>query len=89
MILGGTLAKEIGDFGSVRSELFMFFPIVIHALDLLISSIGIMIVRAHNDYEVCLNREFTYLFQKKPLVFHFIIILMSILSLYKFYFTFN
>ena len=43
MILGASLAKEAGVENPVR---FVFFPVVIHAFDIVVSSIGIMLVKA-------------------------------------------
>ena len=43
MILGGALAKE----AEIETPLaFIFFPIVVHAFDIVVSSVGIMTVRA-------------------------------------------
>ena len=39
MILGGTLAGEVGMKNSMS---FVFFPIMIHAFDIVVSSCGIM-----------------------------------------------
>lgn len=49
MILGGVLAKEAD---VARPELFIFFPLVIHAFDLVVSTVGIMTVRSRSDSEV-------------------------------------
>jgi len=48
MILGGTLARDSG-FTSIDG--FVFFPLVIHALDLIISGYGIILVKSSNDKE--------------------------------------
>lgn len=41
MILGGTLASELG---VEDPSAFVFFPVMIHAFDIVVSSIGIMVV---------------------------------------------
>lgn len=46
MILGSTLAKEAG---LADPTPFMFFPLVVHALDIVVSSLGIMYVGATNQ----------------------------------------
>jgi len=43
MILGSTLATEAGMDSSVTSK-FLFFPLVVHAMDIIVSSIGIAFV---------------------------------------------
>jgi len=43
MILGSTLAKEAG-FGADVCSKFLFFPLVVHAMDIIVSSIGIAFV---------------------------------------------
>ncbi|GLE05996.1 hypothetical protein PINS_up015207 [Pythium insidiosum] len=48
MILGGTLAKEAHLDYPVA---FVFFPVVVHAFDIAVSSIGIMLVTAPSDVE--------------------------------------
>lgn len=48
MILGGTLAKET----QLEYPLaFVFFPVVVHAFDIVVSSIGILAVTAPSDVE--------------------------------------
>eukprot|EP00455_Lapot_gusevi_P043295 TRINITY_DN5244_c0_g1_i4.p1 TRINITY_DN5244_c0_g1~~TRINITY_DN5244_c0_g1_i4.p1 ORF type:complete len:800 (+),score=216.97 TRINITY_DN5244_c0_g1_i4:143-2542(+) len=48
MILGGTLAVE----GRVESpESFVFFPLVIHAFDLIVSAVGILVVKPSSENE--------------------------------------
>ncbi|CAK4613512.1 unnamed protein product [Aphanomyces euteiches] len=48
MILGGSLAKE----GHVQSAVsFVFFPVVVHAFDIIVSSIGILVVTAPGPNE--------------------------------------
>ena len=49
MILGGVLAKE--DDGITNPLSFIFFPIIVHAFDILVSSLGIMTVRANSRDE--------------------------------------
>lgn len=48
MILAGSLAYKAN---LETPENYVFFPLVIHALDLLISGLGIMMVRSENDRE--------------------------------------
>jgi inorganic pyrophosphatase len=48
MILGGSLAKEANLQYPVA---FVFFPVVVHAFDILVSSIGIMMVKSPSDSE--------------------------------------
>lgn len=48
MILGGTLARESHLEYPVA---FVFFPVVVHAFDIVVSSIGIMMVKAPSDVE--------------------------------------
>merc|ERR1719326_177091 len=43
MILGGTLAEQAG---IENAQMFIFFPLIIHALDLVVSAAGIMYTRA-------------------------------------------
>lgn len=48
MILGGTLARE----AQLQYPIaFVFFPVVVHAFDIVVSSIGIMMVKAPSDAE--------------------------------------
>jgi Na+/H+-translocating membrane pyrophosphatase len=49
MILAGSLAYKAN---LEVPENYIFFPLVIHALDLLISGVGIMLVRSESDREV-------------------------------------
>ncbi|CAI5747267.1 unnamed protein product [Peronospora destructor] len=49
MILGGTLAREAQLPNSVT---FVFFPVVVHAFDIFVSSAGILMVRAPSNVEV-------------------------------------
>ena len=49
MILAGTLAHN----ANIESaESYVFFPLVIHAVDLVISAVGIMLVQSNNEREV-------------------------------------
>ncbi|DAZ94687.1 TPA: hypothetical protein N0F65_000002 [Lagenidium giganteum] len=48
MILGGTLAKEANMQYPIA---FVFFPIVVHAFDIVVSSIGIMMVTSPSEAE--------------------------------------
>ncbi|ETO16444.1 Pyrophosphate-energized membrane proton pump, partial [Reticulomyxa filosa] len=48
MILGGTLADQAG---IENAQLFVFFPLIIHALDLVVSGIGIMLTIPKNSTE--------------------------------------
>lgn len=43
MILGLTLASETGTESSIATK-FLFFPLVVHAMDIIVSSIGIAFV---------------------------------------------
>jgi len=43
MILGSTLAKEAGFSGSLPVK-FLFFPLIVHAMDIVVSSIGVAFV---------------------------------------------
>lgn len=47
MILGSTLAESAG----VSTVNYTFFPLVVHALDLIISGVGIMTVKSKSDTE--------------------------------------
>lgn len=49
MILAGTLAHNSG---ISAPENYVFFPLVVHALDLIVSIIGIMLVRTQSEREV-------------------------------------
>eukprot|EP00604_Paraphysomonas_vestita_P000973 CAMPEP_0174819954 /NCGR_PEP_ID=MMETSP1107-20130205/3467_1 /TAXON_ID=36770 /ORGANISM="Paraphysomonas vestita, Strain GFlagA" /LENGTH=546 /DNA_ID=CAMNT_0016034365 /DNA_START=1208 /DNA_END=2848 /DNA_ORIENTATION=+ len=58
MILGSTLAKEHGLKENVS---FMLFPLAVHAMDILVSSVGIMTLRAGSSTEnpmVAINRSY-------------------------------
>eukprot|EP00547_Thalassionema_nitzschioides_P013066 CAMPEP_0194262504 /NCGR_PEP_ID=MMETSP0158-20130606/46577_1 /TAXON_ID=33649 /ORGANISM="Thalassionema nitzschioides, Strain L26-B" /LENGTH=820 /DNA_ID=CAMNT_0039002663 /DNA_START=164 /DNA_END=2626 /DNA_ORIENTATION=+ len=48
MILGSTLAEESGMSAPVASR-FLFFPLVVHAMDIIVSSIGIAFVGVTKD----------------------------------------
>ena len=48
MILGSTLATE-ADMDSVTAAKFVFFPLVVHAMDILVSSVGIAFVGVTRD----------------------------------------
>ncbi|TMW66093.1 hypothetical protein Poli38472_003858 [Pythium oligandrum] len=48
MILGGTLAKEAKLDYPVA---FVFFPVVVHAFDIVVSSIGILLVKSPSDVD--------------------------------------
>uniref|UniRef100_A0A6A7G7M3 H(+)-exporting diphosphatase n=1 Tax=Hirondellea gigas TaxID=1518452 RepID=A0A6A7G7M3_9CRUS len=48
MILGGSLAEEAQ---IARPELYVFFPLIIHAFDLIVSTAGILTVRSRSDSE--------------------------------------
>lgn len=48
MILGSTLADE-ANFGSTQAAKFVFFPLVVHAMDIIVSSIGIAFVGQTRD----------------------------------------
>ena len=48
MILGSTLADE-AKFGSTQAAKFVFFPLVVHAMDIIVSSIGIAFVGQKRD----------------------------------------
>lgn len=48
MILGSTLADE-ANFGSMQAAKFVFFPLVVHAMDIIVSSIGIAFVGVTQD----------------------------------------
>ena len=48
MILGAALAEEAG---IAHPEPFIFFPLLVHSLDLLVSGVGIMLVRPRSDSE--------------------------------------
>lgn len=48
MILGSTLAKESNMSSQVASK-FLFFPLVVHAMDIIVSSIGIAFVGVTRD----------------------------------------
>lgn len=58
MILGSTLAQEHGLQGNVS---FMLFPLAVHAMDILVSSVGILSLRAGSSTEnpmVAINRSY-------------------------------
>merc|ERR1719410_2204311 len=57
MILGGSLAEQAS---APNPQMFIFFPLIIHALDLVVSSIGIMCVKPRDKEEpmACLIRGF-------------------------------
>eukprot|EP00602_Paraphysomonas_sp_CaronLab_P000026 CAMPEP_0185026064 /NCGR_PEP_ID=MMETSP1103-20130426/9770_1 /TAXON_ID=36769 /ORGANISM="Paraphysomonas bandaiensis, Strain Caron Lab Isolate" /LENGTH=785 /DNA_ID=CAMNT_0027559509 /DNA_START=91 /DNA_END=2448 /DNA_ORIENTATION=+ len=58
MILGSTLADEHGLEGNVS---FMLFPLAVHAMDILVSSVGIMALRSGSSSEnpmAALNRSY-------------------------------
>ena len=48
MILGGTLSEQAG---IENPQMFIFFPLVIHALDLFVSSIGIILTHPSSANE--------------------------------------
>jgi inorganic pyrophosphatase len=48
MILGSTLAEE-ANMDSIQATKFVFFPLVVHAMDILVSSIGIAFVGVTRD----------------------------------------
>ena len=48
MILGSTLAEE-SNMGDVEATKFVFFPLVVHAMDILVSSAGIAFVGFTQD----------------------------------------
>merc|ERR1719411_2226448 len=48
MILGAMLAEQSG---IENPQMFIFFPLIIHALDLVVSAAGIMCTRARSDKE--------------------------------------
>jgi len=48
MILGGSLAEQAS---APNPQMFIFFPLIIHALDLVVSSIGIMCVKPRSNEE--------------------------------------
>ena len=50
MILGGTLAKQ-ANLSNEESMPFVFFPLVIHAMDILVSSVGIVFVNTRSVSE--------------------------------------
>jgi inorganic pyrophosphatase len=58
MILGATLSAE---HGMVNSMPFMLFPLAVHAMDIVVSSVGIMIVKVAHSTEnpmICLTRGY-------------------------------
>jgi H+-translocating diphosphatase len=58
MILGSTLAQEHGLNGNVS---YMLFPLAVHAMDILVSSVGIMTLRAGSPTEnpmAAINRSY-------------------------------
>jgi H+-translocating diphosphatase len=58
MILGSTLAEEHGLHGNVS---YMLFPLAVHAMDILVSSIGIMTLRVMSNSEApmtAINRSY-------------------------------
>ena len=50
MILGGTLAKQ-SNLSNEESMPFVFFPLVVHAMDVLVSSVGILFVSTRSVSE--------------------------------------
>jgi len=50
MILGGTLAKQ-ASLNTADTELYIFFPLIIHALDLVVSASGILTVKSASETE--------------------------------------
>lgn len=48
MILGSTLANEAG-FDNAQAIKFMFFPLIVHAMDIVVSSIGISMVNVSKE----------------------------------------
>jgi H+-translocating diphosphatase len=58
MILGSTLAEEHGMTSTVK---YMLFPLAVHAMDILVSSIGILAVKVGSNSEApmaALNRSY-------------------------------
>ncbi|EUD66063.1 hypothetical protein C922_03533 [Plasmodium inui San Antonio 1] len=49
MILGGTLCEN-GIISEKRANYFVLFPLFVHSLDLLVSTIGVYLVRTRSDY---------------------------------------
>lgn len=50
MILGATLAHE-GNFTIETKVSFMFFPLAVHCIDMIVSSIGLFFVRTSKIIE--------------------------------------
>jgi H+-translocating diphosphatase len=62
MILGSTLAEEAG-LSASQAAPFVFFPLIVHAMDILVSSLGIALVSAtrgsaHSDPMIALQRGY-------------------------------
>lgn len=52
MILGASLAEEAA--GQIEHpELYIMFPVIVHAFDMVVSAAGILMVRSRSDDEVC------------------------------------
>ncbi|CAA9991145.1 vacuolar-type H+-translocating inorganic pyrophosphatase, putative [Plasmodium knowlesi strain H] len=49
MILGGTLCEN-GIISEKRANYFVLFPLFVHSMDLLVSTIGVYLVRTRSDY---------------------------------------
>ncbi|KJP88714.1 V-type H(+)-translocating pyrophosphatase [Plasmodium fragile] len=49
MILGGTLCEH-GIISEKRASYFVLFPLFVHSMDLLVSTIGVYLVRTSSDY---------------------------------------